>query len=182
MKTELLDCGHPHDTGPEHVYNGAPAWTFVLDFDGKRRICKACADARVLDCGHTPSRHGPLTTGYGTDDHGKRKCYECCADGDKARMIAGGRATLYVTLKQGKRTVTNWPGSLSFRCITFSVSKHAGGFGSQRTDVWFIGPDGFMWHAVNRGDNDLARCKRTKLMQPSGVAYLRRKGHAVVFA
>ena len=180
MKT--LDCGHVPATGPEHVYNGQPAWTFVLDFDGKRKICHACADARVLDCGHTPSSHGPMTTGYGEDASGRRRCYECCADADKASMIADGRATLYVSLKQGNRAVTNWPRSLSFPCLAFGVSPRAGGFGSQRTDAWFIGPDGYIWHAVNRGDNDIARCKRTKLMRWSGVQYLRSKGRAVTCA
>ena len=157
---DLLDCGHPHDAGEPFDHTGRKGWTFVLDFDGKRKICHACADARVLDCGHTPSPHSAATTGYGTLPDGKRICYACCAERDRADMIATGKATLY--LVGNVRHVTNWPGALAFAVLERRISKHGGGFGSQRTDAWFHGPDGYVWHAVNRGDNDIARCKRTK--------------------
>jgi hypothetical protein len=120
----------------------------------------------LLECGHTPSNHGSLTTGYGVDDSGYRYCYDCCAARDKADMIEKGRATLYLVDRQAsagiKFTVQNWPGSLCFPVRGYKQSRRGGGFGSQRTDAWFTGPDGKQWHAINRGDMQIARCRRLK--------------------
>lgn len=175
MNTELLDCGHARSN--EHTYNGRPAWEFVLDFDGVRKICHACADARILDCGHTPSPHPVCTTGYGATADGKRHCYACCADQERAAMIATGRATLYLTRKDqpeslpgpamgrgmvSRWTIGDWSGTLAFPAYGVKFSRNGGRFGSQRTDAYFTGPDGKEWHAVNRGDNDIARCRRIK--------------------
>lgn len=165
MNAELLDCGHPHDAGETYDHTGRKGWTFVFDFDGKRRICHACANARVLDCGHKPSKHSPMTTGYGTTSDGKRHCYACCAERDRASMIETGRATLYlIEPKPGQinARVTDWTGHLEFVAWGLKRATRGGGFGSQRTDAWFAGPDGYVWHAVNRGDNQIARCRRTK--------------------
>ena len=128
----------------------------------------------ILDCGHEPSPHESFTTGYGVTADGKKACYACCAESDKAAMIADGRACLYLVSREtapavgamGARReyyVTNWPGSLEFR-VGGAVrhSRNGGGFGCQRTDAWFTGPDGKPWHAVNRGDNQIARCRRVK--------------------
>lgn len=151
-----------------------------------------------LDCGHVnihamPGRAFPGYcggTGYGVDHAtGTRKCYACCAQSERASMIATGRATLYLVRRSvtvapsdtdgrpleetaalranPKATVmryfvTDWAGELEFKTLP-GIRHGAGGFGSQRTDAWFVGPDGFVWHAVNRGDNDIARCRRTKV-------------------
>jgi hypothetical protein len=91
-------------------------------------------------------------------------------------MIETGRATLYLvsrpnpapatlgTINRDTRHwfVTNWPGSLEFRAYGASVKPRGGGFGSQRTDAYFPGPDGYVWHALNRGDSQIARCRRTR--------------------
>ena len=125
----------------------------------------------ILDCGHAPSPHASFTTGYGTDPKtGARFCYACAADLDRASMIETGRADLYLTPCEPRASsaftkayeVTNWPGSLRFPAYHTRKSSRGGGFGSQRTDAWFHGPDGFVWHAINRGDMQIARCKRTK--------------------
>ena len=133
----------------------------------------------LLECGHPESPHSDFTRGYGTNDKGERHCYACCAANDRAAMIETGRATLYLvsrpnaapaTVGSGMRArapvhwfVMNWPGSLEFNCFpTVRKSSRGGGFGSQRTDAWFAGPDGYIWHAVNRGDSQIARCRRTK--------------------
>lgn len=161
MNTELLACGHPPDAGAPYAPGQPNGWTFVLD--GGRKICHACADARILDCGHTPSPHKPFTTGYGITPDGKTHCYTCCAAQDRANMVTTGRATLYLTKdKAGAWQISNWPGSLTFPVARVKTSPRSGGFGCQRTDAWFRGPDGNMWHAVNRGDNQIARCRRLK--------------------
>ena len=113
----------------------------------------------ILDCGHAPSAHESFTTGYGINANGKKHCYACCAEHDRVAMLADGRATLYLT----EKGITNWPGSLVFPILgSPNVKPHGGGFGAQRTDAWFVGPDRFVWHAINRGDSQIARCRRTK--------------------
>lgn len=136
-------------------------------------------DADILSCGHPPSDHGPHTTGYGVTEDGKRICWTCCADADRARMIETGRATLYLVSRIApacetytgigarpgptlKYKVANWPDSLSFPVTRIRVARRGGGFGADRVDVWFTGPDGKPWHGVNRGDNQIARCRRLK--------------------
>jgi hypothetical protein len=171
MNTETLDCGHAPSTA--HTYNGQPAWQFVRD--GDRRICHACADARVLECGHTPSPHSHVTTGYGTDAAGNRHCYACCHAQDVKNATETGRMTCYLTDYTGgkldtgrdRARISSWPG-LELGKVT-GIVRHprGGGMGAQRTDVWFIGPDGQKWHGVNRGDNDILRCTRLKVRVPS---------------
>jgi len=120
----------------------------------------------VADCGHLipalPENHVG-GTGYGRDAHGATFCYGCGAVNELNAMVRSGKATLYLTRKDhGPWNVTDWPGILSFPVREMRSARYGGGFGSQRTDAWFNGPDGFVWHAVNRGDMDLARCQRTK--------------------
>ena len=162
---EKLDCGHSPDKGaPAQVMGNdgtvrtVQGWQWVLDDDG-RKICHACADKRILDCGHTPSPHALFTTGYGTTEDGKRHCYDCCAASERARMVETGKATLY--LNSGK--ITDWPGKLTFPVIgRVSRSWHNFAGRDGRRDVDFVGPDGFIWHGTNIGDNDVLRAKRTK--------------------
>lgn len=117
----------------------------------------------LLDCGHAPSEHGDSTTGYGTDAEGRTYCYACCADNDRAAMIATGRATLYLSGNWSDRTsvVTNWPGSLSFRASYQKTGRH--NIAGKRYDVWFTGPDGKHWHGYQVGDNtQICHCRRVK--------------------
>lgn len=127
----------------------------------------------MLECGHAPSEHGESTLGYASDTQGNRKCYSCCAAEDIAYMREHGRITLYLVYDivgghQRGYKVTNWPNSLSFAvCMDMDDyarrprhSRYGGGFGAQRTDVWFKDVDGFLWHGINRGDNQILRCRR----------------------
>ena len=114
---------------------------------------------QILDCGHEPSAHLPITTGYGTDASGRTSCYACCADMDRAQMIRDGRTTLYLRKSERSGEVTNWPGSLRFR--TGPVVKGRHNLAGTRYDTWFTGPDGREWHAVQYGENtEIAHCKR----------------------
>jgi hypothetical protein len=98
-----------------------------------------------------------IGTGYGIDKDGNKVCYQCCAESDRAYMVDNGKITLYLT----EKGVTNWPGTLVFP--VFGVPrKSRNNFGAKRLDAWFVGPDRHIWHAVNIGDNEIARCKRTK--------------------
>jgi hypothetical protein len=104
----------------------------------------------ILDCGHPPSLHGKSTTGYGTTADGERHCWECCADADRKHMLEGEPITLYLTAKDGKAEVTNWPGSLRIRAVAKVKGRI---FGHPRTDVWFTGPGGREWHGYGCFDN-----------------------------
>ncbi len=123
----------------------------------------------TLDCGHTPTtdqrKSAPYQpVGYGTDSEGKRYCYACCADRDRASMIETGRAVLYFE-DQPKPEVTNWPGSLRFDCTSVRRSERVGFFGVvfPREDFYFVGPDRHIWHGFRQGNStQLAYCRRTK--------------------
>lgn len=140
---------------------------------------------KLLECGHTAIR-------YGRDpETGDRRCFECCADIDRADMIATGRATLCLVANRdyeaelaairsspdpiirrgydlgGQSTIptrwsiTNWPASLVFSPTR--VRKGAHNIARHRHDAWFVGPDGCIWHGVQYGDNtQIIHCKRTK--------------------
>lgn len=111
----------------------------------------------LLDCGHEASPHGELSLGYGTDVNGRRHCYACCAELDKAQMVRDGRTVLYLTDKG----VTNWPSSLVFPVRYRRKGRH--NMARTRYDVWFTGPDGKNWHGVQYGENtQLCHCRRAK--------------------
>lgn len=115
----------------------------------------------VCDCGHPPSAHGSHVTGYGVDMEGKTACYDCCAKQERQMMIETGKATLYYTREGDGWFVVDWPGHLRFKATGNRQSRH--NWGRIRSDFWFVGPDGFIWHGYQIGDwNQLAHCKRTK--------------------
>jgi len=119
------------------------------------------ADNTILDCRHPPTTGAGPGTGYAVTTDNRKICYACCAEQDKASMRATGHATLYLVKRGDQWRVTNWPGTLEFDPWRVKQSKHGGGFGTQRTDAWF-NFDGATWHAINRGDMDLARCRRVQ--------------------
>jgi hypothetical protein len=99
-------------------------------------------------------------------------CYKCCAEDDRRSMIETGKATLYLVKREIAPAVhgagplmcyfiTNWPGSLEFK-VGGAVRHSRHNIAGSRTDAWFTGPDGKEWHAVNIGDNQIARCRRLK--------------------
>lgn len=101
-------------------------------------------------------------TGYGVDAEGRKHCYQCCADREKASMMLTGRACLYLVADEDHwhYRVTDWPGKLSFKVSFHKSSRH--NFGCTRQDVWFTGPDGKNWHGVNIGDSQICHCRRNK--------------------
>ncbi len=103
------------------------------------------------------------TTGYDVNDKNQKVCYECCAIGDKVKMILTGKIVLYLTVKfNGESKITNWPGSLIFNQPQISIGRH--NWGLTRYDIWFVF-NGFQWHGVRYGDNtQLCYCKQTKVV------------------
>jgi len=83
-------------------------------------------------------------------------CYACMADIDRAYMDQAGRIDLYL---HGHEKVTNWPGTLSFKVLTYRAGRH--NIARTRTDVWFK-HNGYYWHGVQYGEwTQIVHCKRT---------------------
>ncbi len=111
-------------------------------------------NATILECGHAPSEHSDITTGYGVAENGDRHCYACCAERDRASMRETGRATLYLT----EKGITNWPASLCLPVEHRKTGRH--NIARKRYDVWFSF-EGQHWHGVQYGDNtQIVHCKR----------------------
>lgn len=133
-------------------------------------------------CGQSKPVQTNGGTGYASTPDGKM-CYVCCGEADAEYMREHGKITLYLTCEPASRmtdngkpytpatigngrgrncegTVTNWPGTLKFRCHT-RVGRH--NIARYRYDVWFTGPDGEPWHGVTYGDNtQICHCRRIK--------------------
>jgi len=113
----------------------------------------------ILDCGHAPSPHSPITTGYGVTEDGKRHCYDCCAHRVRVRMIETGKGVLYLSGKE----LTDWPGKLRFPVYAGYIAKGRHNMARVRYDGQFIGPDGKRWRFTQYGDNtQIAHCRRLK--------------------
>lgn len=141
---------------------------------------------------HEGDRHiahtGKFTTGYGVmkDENGveHKHCYACCAKLDEAEMIKTGTIGLYLTCDTKKENgvivrnnwcISNWPGSLTFKVLRATHNKQGhwcyGGW-QPREDGWFVGPDGYVWHIVVKGDMDCGTARRNN----SGKWYVGHKG------
>ena len=98
------------------------------------------------------------TTGYGQDRKGRKHCFACCADRERASMVETGRAVLYLSVSG--REVRDWAGQLRFSAM---IKRGAHNIARTRRDAWFTGPDGYVWHGVQYGEwSEIVHCKRTK--------------------
>jgi hypothetical protein len=77
-----------------------------------------------------------------------------------------GSLPLYLTRKSihkpndGTWAVTNWPNTLSFPVQRITHDGH--NIAGKRYDVWFYGPDGYVWHGVQYGETtQIVHCKRS---------------------
>ncbi len=112
--------------------------------------CELCFKEIVTD--------SKLSTRYGRDKQDRIVCYSCCAILDRIDMSQHGDTVLYLSNNE----VTNWPGSLRFPVNYWRKGKH--NIARNRYDVWFKGPDGFVWHGVQYGDyTHLCHCKKTRI-------------------
>ena len=119
------------------------------------------------DCGEKKVHVNPNGcggTGYANvreDGIEKRVCYDCCAKRDIASMAADGRAVLYLTKREGKQFVTNWPGTLTLPVKHSRPGRH--NIAGTRETVWFTGPDRKQWWGFCYGQwTQLCHCKRLK--------------------
>ena len=99
-------------------------------------------------------------TGYALDRDNHKICYDCCAILDKQSMKDTGNSKC-LPLYLDSNGVSNWCGSLKFRIRHQRNGRH--NIARTRTDVWFNGPDGFVWHGTQYGDfTQVCYAKRTK--------------------
>lgn len=78
-------------------------------------------------------------------------------------MRETGKAALYLIKveTQSGFQLTNFGGKLVFVVPFITHGKH--NIARTRIDIWFRGPDGFIWWGVSYGKNtQLCHCKRTK--------------------
>jgi hypothetical protein len=114
-------------------------------------------------CGHVAKGNG-TSTGYGSDDHGRTFCFECCASRDVGAMLKDGnskRLPLYLTIEKQGDKVSNWPGTLVFPVRYRRAGRH--NIAGTRADVRFVGPDRYLWHGVQLGEwTQIVHCRRTR--------------------
>jgi len=115
-----------------------------------------------------------IAAGYAIYLHGRKICYDCCAEQEKQGMRDTGKAILYLNEipiskedreRLGNRDfkcgeVTNWPATLKFPLYIIHKGRH--NIAGIRKDVYFTF-ENTEWHGVNYGyDNQILHCKRLK--------------------
>lgn len=119
--------------------------------------------SKILDCGHEPSEHNEITTGYGQDASGKTFCYACIAKNELEDMHRTGKNVMYLVKRDDGYHVTNWPASLDFKAYGVRKSWHNFAGSGGRTDFWFKDDIGKEWHGYQIGQyNEIAYVKRNK--------------------
>lgn len=144
-----------------HALELATDQTRGINMQAEKVYCDSCGKECIPE-GHT--------TGYGTTQDGKIHCFACCAETDMQTMERDGKIALYLTHEPFSQNVlgmvstttngklTNWPGTLSFRCW---VKKGHHNIARTRYDVWFTDHNGNHWHGVQYGDNtQICRCRK----------------------
>lgn len=144
----LLSCGHPPDEGHQANVEGktVQGWTSVV-VKGKH-VCHACADKRILSCGHTPSPHSYITTGTAHTPDGREICCEC-ADREQVQGLKDRSKPFGAYLDGDGRTVTTWTGG-KLGTVTSSHTIHLARWsyvhGKTMLAIRVRDVHGAMWH------------------------------------
>lgn len=116
-----------------------------MNIPKKHKICH--------DCGKTiVPPPDSISTGYGTDAEGHIVCFDCCGKRDEhmlEQMQVGDKCFLYLSQKEGKYSLSNWPGSLKIPVRDCAIGRH--NMAGTRTDVWFSF-HGNRFHGTQYGD------------------------------
>lgn len=140
---------HDSDSTTGYAVVGAAWITKTRKWRGGKKVCFACCGVRdkqtMTEKGH--SKNLPLYLSY----NGPK---------DKVTMPLGLCRNV-VTLRPDDWHVGNWPGTLQFKVHRMTRGRH--NVASHRYDVWFAGPDGYVWHGTQYGDwTQIVHCTRTK--------------------
>jgi hypothetical protein len=101
-------------------------------------------------------------TGYAIRG-GKKICYECAGKKEMKEIsnkAPGGKHVFYLSKKDGKWIVSNWPGSYVYPVHSMKKGYH--NIAGERVDVWFKDHNGHEWHGVQIGDNQILRATKLK--------------------
>ena len=118
-------------------------------------------NTEILDCGHPPTPDSGCGTGYGSDSAGKKSCYECCHKQELIDIEKTGKVFAYLTKKNGKHLITNWPGYLLSDNVVI-LSRSRDNFGGDRTYLRFR-IDTSIYSGFGMGESMYLRAKLTKL-------------------
>lgn len=122
------------------------------------------ADTTICDgCGKRCEGAG-IGSGYGRTPDGRELCYPCCGAADRERMVADGKATLYLSKVNGGANgfeLTNWPGTLRIPVRCSSTGRH--NMARTRRDVYFTF-EGKEWRGTQYGESSqLCHCRAIKV-------------------
>ena len=117
----------------------------------------ATATMDRCDCGHAPSAHGTMDTGYGRDAEGRTYCYTCCEARDRAQLARDGMGSAY--LSSDGRTVQGWPGYVLGQVTREYQTRE--GFGGRTTRV-YCRIDGRSYMGRGPGRSMYLRLRTTK--------------------
>jgi hypothetical protein len=127
----------------------------------------------VLNCGHLPADPSIIydsglaaTTGYGTDQQGRKYCFACCAEHDKAQMKQHGAIDLYLSERGNQLVVSTWPGKIISQRVK-TINSWRNNFGDRRIAVRFCF-EGEIWSGQGSGVGMILRCRRTKYRNMEG--------------
>lgn len=105
---------------------------------------------------------GQCTSNYGRNGE-LHYCLPCIGIMDEEEFInapVGAKKTLYLTIKEGEWSVTNWPGTFKRPCTAHSEGNH--NIVGKRFDSWFW-VDGWKWHGVTFGTGtQIHHCTKLK--------------------
>lgn len=114
-------------------------------------------------CGIEKTHTHQFTTGYGWDNNRNKVCFDCFGKQDAKRLEGlpmGGRDMLYLAKKDGRWTVSNWPGTLVIPVWQITTGRH--NIAGTRTDVWFNFKGFRFWGVSYGGFTQIVHVKKIK--------------------
>lgn len=150
---ETCDCGHPQDKGFPCIVAGQKVlgWQWAYSIDMKRRLCPACQQKQMLDCGHEIGKHEPFTSGYATTRDGARKICYVCADAQQREQLKDRSKPVYAYVSSDGKRITTWTGGELMRIEKASEWRMNFGFQCLGLCVSATDCHGKRWHGRGAG-------------------------------
>lgn len=113
----------------------------------------------ALDCGHPPTPTA-ISPGYATlRDSGKRVCYPCADDMQRADLKTTDTISAYIC--SNGNHVTTWTGGRLMQIVSANTSRN----GWHRSTIHYwraIDPSGQHWYGKNGGNGMYVLMRKTK--------------------
>lgn len=121
----------------------------------------------TLSCGHAPTEPRPAhTTGYAVASDGRKMCFACADDAERAALRRATRFTAYLSGDLAR--VTTWPGG-ELATVTSHVVRRVGFGGATRVYFRAVDGGGSVWHGQSAGPGMVATMRLSK-RQPKGAS------------